>query len=126
MTRARAAAIAVFGLRIGYGAGLIAPPERLARTWLGPSAGTGPTQIPLQGLGAREIVLHAGALAAACQGSPLRPWLAASIAGDLTDVTATVLRRQQLPPGAARATLLVGGGSAVISALLAIAVDDRG
>jgi hypothetical protein len=121
---ARLATIAVLGLRVAYGAGLVAAPGRLARRWLGPAADTGPTQVPLQGLGTREIVLHCGALAAAWQGAPLRPWLIGSIAGDLTDVIATVARREQLPEGAARATALVAGGSALLSGVLAAAVEE--
>jgi hypothetical protein len=123
ITPPRVAATAVLGLRIAYGAGLLAAPGRMARRWLGASADTAPTQIPLQGLGTREIVLHCGAIIAACRDSALRPWLAASIAGDLTDVAATVARRGELPDGSARATVLVGGGSALISALLAAAVE---
>jgi hypothetical protein len=119
----RGAAAAVLGLRIAYGAGLILAPARLARRWLGPESSTAPTQVPLRGLGTREIVLHAGALAAALTKAPLRPWLLASIAGDLTDVAATVVGRDQLPPGSAQATVVVGGGSALISGALAIAVE---
>ncbi|PZS28954.1 MAG: hypothetical protein DLM58_16265 [Pseudonocardiales bacterium] len=121
---ARAAAIAVLGFRVAYGAGLLAAPGRLGRPWLGGSADTAPTQIPLQALGTREIVLHCAALIAASRGGSLRPWLAGSVAGDLTDVAATVARREQLPAGAARATVLVGGGSALVSAVLACAVES--
>ncbi len=119
----RLAAIAVLGLRVGYGFGLVAAPARLARRWLGPAAEGGPTQIPLQALGAREMVLHLGALWAAVHDAPLRPWLLASIAGDLTDVTATIARRDRLPAGAAGATLRVGGGSALASVVLALSLE---
>jgi hypothetical protein len=119
----RLAAIAVLGLRVAYGAGLVLAPTRLARRWLGPAAASAPTQVPLRGLGTREVVLHAGALAAALNDAPLRPWLLASLAGDLTDVFATVTGRRELPDGSATATVLVGGGSAVISAVLAAAVE---
>ncbi len=119
----RLATVAVLGLRVAYGVGLIAAPARLARRWLGRAADTGPTQIPLQALGAREIVLHLGALWAAFGDAPLRPWLLASIAGDLTDLTATIARRDQLPAGAGGATVLVGGGSALVSAALAVSVE---
>jgi hypothetical protein len=121
--RARAAAIAVMSLRVAYGVALIAAPERLARRWLGPAAAGAPTQVPLRALGAREIAIHGGALAAAVKGAPLRPWLAGSIAGDLTDVAATTAGRDQLPDGAALATLLVGGCSALITAALALAAE---
>ena len=120
---ARFAAIAVLGLRLAYGAGLIAAPRRLAERWLGPASSTAPVQVPLRGLGARELVIHGFALAAALQGRALRPYLAASIAGDLADVLATVAGRDGLPDGSARATVAVAGGSALISAGVAAAVE---
>src|SRR4051795_13504885 len=139
----RAATFAVLGLRVAYGAALIAAPERLALRWLGPSAGTPPAQVPLRGLGAREIVVHGAAIAAAARELPLRPFLAASVAGDLADIAATVAgppraprraappptavgawpARRGLPDGAASATLAVAGGSALLTAALAAAVD---
>jgi hypothetical protein len=124
MTGARKGAIALLGLRAAYGAGLIAAPSRLGRRWLGPAVNAAPTQVPLRALGAREIVLHAGALIAAVRGAPLRPWLIGSIVGDLSDLAATVAGRDQLPKGAPRATLVVGGSSALISAAVAAAVES--
>ena len=119
----RIATLAVLGLRVAYGAGLIAAPERLARRWLGPAAGAPPTQVPLRGMGAREIVVHGAAIAAALRGAPLRPFLAASAAGDVADILATVAGRRGLPGGSAAATLAVAGGSALLTAGLAAAVD---
>jgi hypothetical protein len=123
MTRARVAAIVVLGLRVAYGFGLVAAPERLARRWLGPSAATPPTQVPLRALGVREAILHGGAIAAAVSGRPVRPWLAASIAGDLSDIASTVAGRGGLPGEAPVATAIVAGASAAISAAAAVAVD---
>jgi hypothetical protein len=108
----------VLGLRIAYGAALIIAPQRLAGRWLGPGAALAPVQVPLRGLGMRELLLHAGALSAALRGNDVRPWLAASIAGDLTDIASTVAGRGELPPGAAPATAVVAGGSALMSAAL--------
>lgn len=125
VVRARTTAVvAVLGLRIAYGAGLVAAPERLARRWLGPAAATPPTQVPLRALGVREAILHAGALAAVLGDRPVRPWLAASIAGDLSDIASTVAARRGLPGGAPAATAIVAGASAAISAGLA-AVTPR-
>jgi hypothetical protein len=123
ITPARVAAVGVLGLRVAYGAGLVAAPERLARRWLGPISGSAPVQVPLRGLGVREIVLHAGAIAAAVSGQPLRPWLAGSIAGDLSDIAATVAGRRGLPRGAPTATAVVAGASAALTAAVAAAVD---
>lgn len=117
MLNSRLLPVTVLALRVAYGAALIGAPERLARRWLGPAAATGATQVPLRALGARELLLHAGGLAAAASGSSVGPWFAASIAGDLADIAATVAARDELPDGAAAATALVGGGSALLSAL---------
>jgi hypothetical protein len=123
VTRARVATLPVLGLRIAYGVGLIAAPQRLARRWLGPATEKGPTQVALRGVGGREVAVHAAALVAALTGAPVRPWLAASVAGDLTDIAATAIVRDELPDGSAFATVLVAGGSALITAALAAAVD---
>jgi hypothetical protein len=124
MSRARAAAVAVLGLRVAYGTALAAAPERLARRWLGPSAATAPTQVPLRALGVREALIHAGALAAVWRGDAVRPYLAASIAGDLSDIAATVAGRRGLPGEAPAATAVVAGASAALSAAVAAALDS--
>ena len=123
MKLVRVTAGAVLALRISYGLALIVAPRRLALRWLGPAAQDAPVQVALRALGARETVLHKGALAAAIHGKPLRPWLAASAAGDVTDVIATAIGRRRLPRGSTPATLAVGGGAALVSVTLAAAVD---
>lgn len=123
LSRARAATVVIMALRAGYGVGMVAAPASIGRRWLGPAAGSAAVQVPLQGLGTREIVLSAGIICAALRGGALRPWLVGSIAGDLTDVTATVVGRDQLPEGSALATAAVGGGSALLSLLLFAAAD---
>jgi hypothetical protein len=123
MSRARTAAVVVLGLRVAYGLALVAAPERLARRWLGPAAATPPAQVPLRALGVREALLHGGAIAAALGGRPVRPWLAASIAGDVSDIAATAAGRAGLPGEAPVATAVVAGASAALSAAVAAAVD---
>ena len=123
MSLTRAATQAVLVLRVSYGLALVAAPGRLALRWLGESAGGASVQVAVRGLGAREAMLHGGALLALRRGAPLRPWLAASVAGDLTDVIATAAGRRQLPAGSPLATLAVGGGSALVSAALGALVD---
>jgi hypothetical protein len=123
VTRARTAAVAVLGLRVVYGVALTIAPERLARRWLGPSAATPPTQVPLRALGVREAILHGGAIVAVFSGRRVRPWLTASIVGDLSDIASTVAGRGGLPGEAPVATAVVAGASAAISAVVAVAVD---
>jgi len=54
----------------------------------------------------------------------VRPLLAASVAGDLTDIGATALARADLPDGSAAATAAVAGGSALATAALALLADS--
>jgi hypothetical protein len=122
-TTARTAAAAVCGARIAYAVGLIVAPRRLTQPWLGPPVVQPSTQIPLRGLAVRELGLAAGGLLAALSGAPVRPWLAAQVAGDLTDIAASVYGRNGIPPKAISAVALVGGASAALTAGAAVAVD---
>jgi hypothetical protein len=107
--------LGVLCLRTTYGAGLLLTPDRLTRRWLGAGGRTPAAHVALRALGARELVLHGLALAAALRGAPVRPLLAASIAGDCADIAATYAARDGLPPGSAAATAAVAGASAALS-----------
>jgi hypothetical protein len=121
---ARTTAAASFGLRIAYGVGLLLAPARLSERWLGSTVSTAPVKVPLRALAAREIVLSAAALAAFYADAPLRPWLLAAAAGDLTDVVATLVGRRELPDRAAPLVLAVGGGSAAVNVVIAATLDS--
>jgi hypothetical protein len=108
---------------MAYGAALAVAPARTARNWLGPDAARPAAGVALRALGAREIVLHAGAAAAALTGAAVRPWLLASIGGDCSDVLATYGAASHVPEGAPVKTLAVAGGSAVLSAVVLVALD---
>lgn len=124
LTPARGAAAALLTARILYGAGLLAVPSKLAAgRWLGPAADEPAATVALRSMGAREMLLHVGALAATLTDRPVRPWLAASVAGDLVDIAATTVARRGLPDGSATATVAVAGGSAVLSGIAAAFVD---
>ena len=116
--------VAMLSFRIAYGAALIVAPAKVAgNRWLGPGARAAAAQVPLRGLGAREVALHGLALAAYLRGAPVRPLLAASIAGDLTDIGSTALARDGLPESSAVATAAVAGGSALLTGIAAAFVD---
>jgi hypothetical protein len=123
MPPARLAAIAVLGLRAAYGAALLLVPGRVTKQWLGPPAARPPAVVAVRGLAAREIAVHVAAIVEALRGAPLRPWLAVSITGDLADIAATAGGREGLPDKAPVKTAAVAGGSAAISAALAVLVD---
>src|SRR3954468_16701790 len=123
MPATRLLAASVLALRVAYGAALIAAPARLTRRWLGPAVEHDPTRVALRGLGVREALLHAGGLAATLRCVAVRPCLAASVAGDVSDIAATAAGRRGLPDGAAPATLAVAGASALLSVAVGAALD---
>jgi hypothetical protein len=123
MTRMRAAAAAVLTSRVAYGLALALAPERLAAGWIGAPAQSKAGQVPLRALGAREAAFHGAALIALARDEPLRRWLVASIAGDLTDVIATIAARREVPGQAPWLTVALGGGAAALSAVVARGLD---
>jgi hypothetical protein len=118
------AAAAVLSFRIAYGLALLVAPGKVAgNRWLGPGARQPAATVALRGLGAREVAVHAIALATLARGGAVRPWLAASIAGDIADVGAAFISRDGLPDGSATATAAVAGGSAALTAAVAASLD---
>jgi hypothetical protein len=116
----RTAAVAVLGARVAYGAALLAAPQRVTKAWLGPV--DDPAKVALRGLAAREIAVHGFGIAAALTGAPLKPWLAASVIGDASDIVATIMGRSGLPDRSAKKTAAVAGVSAALTvAVLAAA-----
>ena len=106
--------LAVLGFRVAYGAALLVAPQKVVKSWLGPTSDA--TEVALRGLGAREIGIHGAGIAAVLAGADVRPFLAVSIAGDLSDIAATVAGRGGLPDGSAPKTAAVAGGSAALTA----------
>jgi hypothetical protein len=119
------AAAAVLGFRVAYGVALLVAPGKVAgNRWLGPGARQPAATVALRGLGAREIAVHGIALVELARGGPVRPYLAASIVGDLADIGSTFASRDGLPSGSPVATAAVAGGSAALTAAVAAGLDD--
>jgi hypothetical protein len=112
MPSLRGATIAFAGGRLAFGFGLIAVPDRTASGWLGSDAGRPPTQVAVRGLGARDIALSAGVAAGALGKGPVRPWLAACVACDLSDIAATVAAGDSLSSRARWGTIALAGAAA--------------
>jgi hypothetical protein len=117
-------AAGVLAFRVAYGAALLIAPGKVAgNRWLGPGARQPAATVALRGLGAREVALHGIALATLARGGAVRPWLAASIAGDLADVGAAFASSDGLPEGSPAATAVIAGGSAALTAVVAASLD---
>ena len=120
----RRAATALLGFRIAYGAALLIAPGKVAgNRWLGPGAHQPAATVALRGLGAREVAVHGIALAQLARGGPIRPYLAASIVGDLADIGAAFASRDGLPDNSPAATAAVAGGSAALTAAVAASLE---
>ena len=106
---------ALFALgRLAFGAGLMASPERFASGWLGTDAGRPPVKIAIRAVGARDVALSTGSLAALRDRDALRPWIAGVLLSDLGDVAATIATPgDALPRNARWGTIALGGGSAL-------------
>jgi hypothetical protein len=101
--------------RVGFGLALIASPERLTGLWLGDDAGRAGTQVVTRGLGARDLALGAGALAA--RESELRPWVAGALLADSADLVATVVAGGSLPLRGRLLVAVIASGGAVLGAI---------
>jgi hypothetical protein len=103
-----------------FGAGFLLSP-RSARTWIGPFAGTPGGRILTMALGARDLALGLGALAALGRGRPARAWFAGHLVADATDVVATWRERRELHPASAAYALAVAGAATAIAAAYVLA-----
>ena len=116
--RGHALARAIAAGRLGFGVALLAAPERGAGPWLGRrDARRAATVVAVRGLGARDLALGAGALAASPEALP--GWVAAAVLGDLTDLVATLTAGDGVP---ASGRVLVGGLAASAVAFGAVAL----
>jgi hypothetical protein len=116
MNAARIARLVAAG-RVGFGVALMLAPERLTTLWLGDDAARTGTRVVTRGLGARDLALGAGALAAGPD--DLQRWVAAGIVADAADLVATVAAGDSLPVAG---RVLVGAVASTGAALGAVAL----
>lgn len=125
MERTRALATAFAAGRGLFGIGLYAAPERVASGWLGDDAKRTPAQIAIRALGARDVALAAGTVAAATSGRGLTGWVAAGLGSDAADVVATLLADgDRLPKNAKVGTIALAGVSVAAGAALIAALEN--
>jgi hypothetical protein len=125
LTTRRAAA--AFGVaRALFGVAYLAAPKRGARGWLGEDeARRGATQMVFRSLGARDLVLGAGAASAAIlseDDSAPSTWLLAHAVSDTADAIASHGAAGSIPESGRRAAIAIAGGSAVVSMALSAAL----
>ena len=113
---ARDLAVGLAGGRIAIGVVSLLAPGVVGRAMMGPDADSGGTRLLLRVVGARDLTLGIGVLAALERNAPVRGWLRASAVVDGLDAAGSLLDRHHLRPtvfpaaaGAATAGALLSG-----------------
>src|SRR3954447_17916082 len=102
--------------RILFGVLLLVKPQEATRGWIGRrAASNGGTQTVTRGLGARDLTLGAGALAALVSGRDARNWVLAGAIGDAADFGATATA-DDIPLAGRIAVLGMAAGAVAVSA----------
>jgi len=107
--------------RLGLGAALVAKPQSLVGAgWVGGEEATRPaTALLCRSVGARDMALALGTLAAQRSGSPLKPWLLGATLADGVDLAATFAAGRAIPKLGRAAIVLLAGGAIVQQLALA-------
>jgi hypothetical protein len=113
---ARDVAVGLSGGRIAIGVVSLLVPGVVGRTMMGSDGDSGGRRLLLRAVGARDLALGVGVLAALDRGAPVRGWLRASAVADGLDAAGSLLARRHLRPtvfpaaaGAATAGVLLSG-----------------
>lgn len=102
------------GGRVALGLALFVAPRQAARTWIGDDVDQAGTRMAIRGLGARDVALGAGLLAALEAGGSTHRWLEAGAVADLADAAAVLIARDERPAGVLAVTLATAGGAAAL------------
>lgn len=116
----RYAATAVAAGRVALGVAALARPSVPARPWVGPSADELGALVLGRAMGARDVALGLGALAAARKSpsgsGPAGAWYAAGVLSDALDVAITVAAWPRLPQATRWLVAATAGGAAIAGA----------
>lgn len=114
---------ALAGTRIAIGLALFVAPARAGRPWIGDAVDDDGTRMATRGLGARDVALGVGMLAALEAGAPVRRWIEAGAAADLGDAAASALSHRGRPAPIVAGSILVAGGAAALGTYLRRVLD---
>lgn len=109
--RRRREALLLF--RLVAGATFAVAPQLAQRRWLGSTSPGGKDVVSLRAMGARDVALSLGALAALRRGDDVRPWLWAAGFSEAADSLAVLTMARPLP---ASQRVIAAGGPALLAA----------
>ncbi|MGB2711524.1 MAG: hypothetical protein WBC33_08395 [Conexibacter sp.] len=104
--------------RLAIGAALTAKPQsEVGAGWVGSDEARRPaTALLFRSVGARDMALALGTLAAMRDGGRLRPWLLGATLADVVDLTSTLGAGKAIP-ARGRVSLALLAGSAIVAQL---------
>jgi hypothetical protein len=120
---ARDLAIGLSGARVAIGTVSVLAPGLVGRVMMGPDGDSGATRLLLRVVGARDLVLGIGVLAALDRDAHVPAWLRAAAAADTLDAAGSLLARRLLRPAVVPAAAVAATGGAVLSGWLAGQLD---
>jgi hypothetical protein len=110
--------------RLAIGALLVAKPQGpVGAGWVGEEAQRPATALLFRSVGARDMALALGTLAAQRSGSPLKPWLLGATLADTVDLVATFAAGRAVPKAGKAAIALLAGGAIVQQLAIARSVE---
>lgn len=110
--------------RLAIGALLVAKPQGpVGAGWVGEEAQRPATALLFRSVGARDMALALGTLAAQRSGSPLKPWLLGATLADTVDLLATFAAGSAVPKAGKAAIVLLAGGAIVQQLALTHSVE---
>ena len=120
---ARDVAVGLAGGRVAIGVVSLLAPGLVGRAMMGPDGDSGGTRLLLRVIGARDLALGLGVLAALDRGTPVHGWLRASAVVDGLDLAGSVLARHHLRPTVFPAAAGAATTGALLSGWLAGQLD---
>jgi hypothetical protein len=120
---ARDLAVGLARGRIVIGVVSLLVPGVVGRAMMGPDVASGGARLFLRVVGARDLALGIGVLAALDRSAPVRGWLRASAVVDGLDAVGSVLARHHLRPAVFPAAAGAATGGALLSGWLAGRLD---
>ena len=116
-------AVGLAGARIAIGVVSLLAPGLVGRAMMGPKGDLGGTRLFLRVVGARDLALGIGVLAALDRDAPVRGWLRASAVADGLDAAGCLIARHHLRPTVFPAAAAAATAGALLSGWLAGQLD---
>jgi hypothetical protein len=120
---ARDLAVGLAGGRVAIGVVSLLLPGVVGRAMMGPDGDSGGARLFLRVVGARDLALGVGVLAALDRDAPVRGWMRASAVVDGLDAAGSLLARNHLRPTMFPAAAGAATGGALLSGWLAGQLD---